>query len=390
MTKNKNKCDCMILNLWACCNYGAIMTCWGVQCLLESLNKSAKVINYFPRNQFKNIYKNSFFEKFANSHLNLTSEVKNYKDFKNLNKQTNVFIAGSDQVWNSQIIKNHCENVTEGIYLLDFVNSNKKKLSYSASFGTEYFNDTSEEKKLFSYYLKRFDGISVREDNGVSIVNEISDKDAVQLIDGAFCIPKEKLNELITISQNQEKYIGVFLLPYFKQKEKYEKQIKLYSEKLNIPVRSLPFSSMTSVNEWLTFIKNAEIIFTDSYHATIFSIIFNKPFIQIINAPTQNRFQSLYRLLNITSKPFIDESNLNIDIENIVNSFDWENINEKINSEVSKAKKWMEEQLENKKKYTPPFDNLVTDLHIKKQILKKKNPINKKKIIKSIKLLKMI
>ena len=140
MPENNNQCDCMILNLWSCVNYGAALTCYGVQCLAESLGLSSKVIHYVPKIAL--VYKGSFAEKFAKKYLNLTTPVQNYNDFLLLNNNCNIFITGSDQVWNPGIMRTHHSNVSENIYLLDFVKKENKKISYAPSFGvTDFYNN---------------------------------------------------------------------------------------------------------------------------------------------------------------------------------------------------------------------------------------------------------
>ena len=351
MPENNNQCDCMILNLWSCVNYGAALTCYGVQCLAESLGLSSKVIHYVPKIAL--VYKGSFAEKFAKKYLNLTAPVQNYNDFLLLNNNCNIFITGSDQVWNPGIMRTHHSNVSENIYLLDFVKKENKKISYAPSFGvTDFYNNfklNKEYKEIFQYYINQFDSISVREDDGVKILKDTFNIDSIQLLDGAFHIPKDKLDEMTKNYTKTEKYIGCFTLPYFQSQKWYGKILDKISKKLNVPVKNYNFNSTKSVEEWLGFIKNADFIVTDSYHAVVFSIIFNVPFIQIANAKTQSRFMSLFRLLNIENNSIQENQTSNLNINAVVKNFDWNNINNIISYEINKAKSWMSEVINRQK-----------------------------------------
>ena len=339
-----NKSDFMILNYWYAINYGAALTCYGIQCLLEKLGFQSKVINYMPE-RFKEKYKDSFSQKFADKYLYLTSPVENYEDFIALNTNCSTFITGSDQVWCPKIIKTHCSNATESIYLLDFVKSDKKILSYSASFGVSEFEGDYEQEILFKHYLKQFDNISVREDDGIDILKNLGINDSTQLIDGAFLIPKEKLEEMTKDFEKKEKYIACFVLPYFKKEKWYKNLLNQIENKLELPIKYFNFDNKTPVEEWLAFIKNSEFVITDSFHGFAFSIIFNRPFVQIKNAKAQSRFESMFRLLNIEDNSIGKDDDLNVD--NVLIKRDWEKINQKINEERLKAETWLMNAINN-------------------------------------------
>ncbi len=386
-----NQCDCMILNLWSCVNYGASLTCYGVQCLMESLGLTSKVINYVPKIGL--VYKGSFAENFAKKYLNLTAPVQSYNDFLSLNNSCNIFITGSDQVWNPDITRVHSSGVHENIYLLDFVKTKNKKIACAASFGLDDLFNTSIQNKvyieIFDFYVNQFDAISVREDDGVKILEDTFGIESTQLVDGAFHIPKEKLEEMTKNYIKTEKYIGCFTLPYFQSKKWYKDAVEKISQKLNLPVKNYNFAQTKSVEEWLGFIKNADFVVTDSYHAVVFSIIFNIPFVQIVNAKTQSRFMSLFRLLNIENNSIQEQQVSNFDINTVVRKFDWDNINNIISYEINKAKSWMSEVINRQKEAKTQDLDFINyfvsktlidrnNLHKKIKYLSNKNKIKRK------------
>lgn len=386
-----NQCDCMILNLWSCVNYGAALTCYGVQCLMESLGQNARIINYIPK--IKLAYKGSFAEEFAKKYLNLTEPIKNYHDFISLNNECEIFITGSDQVWNPEITRVHSSGVHENIYLLDFVKNKNKKIACAASFGLDdLFNTTLQNRaysEIFDFYIHQFDAVSVREDDGVKILKNDFNMNSTQILDGAFYIPAKKLEEMTKNYIKRENYIGCFTLPYFQSQKWYGEILDKISKKLDIPVKNYNFNSTKSVEEWLGFIKNADFIVTDSYHAVVFSIIFNVPFIQIANAKTQSRFTSLFRLLNIENNSIQENQTSNFNINAVVRNFDWNNINNIISLEINKAQSWMSNAIsKQKEKHDTSLDfinyfiskTLIdrNNLHKKIKYLSNKNKIKRK------------
>ena len=336
-----NKKNCMILNLWACRNYGAILTSFGVQCLFENIGYSPKVINYFPTFFAKEHYKNTFTQKFVEKYFHLTQEIKSIDDFNKLNQECSNFVVGSDQVWNFDITKTHHENASEWVYLLDFVKSNAKKISYSASFGVNEFPKFDYSRRFYKHYLTQFDAISVRENSGIEILKNTFNIDGVQLIDGAFHIPKSMLDELTQGYEKKEKYVGYFSLPGDTFTKEHEKYLKNLAKLLNLPFKRMAFDEKISVEEWLAFIKNSDFFVTGSYHASVFAILFNKPFLQVKHKTTQARFESLYEVLNMNSPAICIDEALNIDkIQNAMN-IEWESVNLKISEEVKKAQEWV-------------------------------------------------
>lgn len=343
-------CDCMVLNFWSALNYGAILTCFGVQCLLQDLGYSTKIINYVSYPEELNCdYEKSFTNKFASKYLNLTKPIKTYSDFFSLNQKASTFVVGSDQVWRRGCVDELLKNdIPWSVYFLDFVRACNKKLSYSASLGVENIEGSLLEQEKMYYYLAQFDGISVREDLAQLLLNRKFKLDSEVLIDGVFHISKNLLEEMTEPFDTKENYIGCFVLPYFKNEVWYQEKLQTLSKKLNLPIKNLEFSSETPVEEWLAFIKNAKYIVSDSYHAIVFSIIFNVPFTQIKNAKAQSRFDSLFKLLNIKNKT-VSEFNKEVFESTISESLDWEFINNAIDLERKKAKEWTKKILEKEK-----------------------------------------
>ena len=349
------KCDAMILNYWFAVNYGASLTCYGVQCLLEKLGLRAKVINYVPNFSKKLKYKNSFAQKFAEKYLNLTKECKTFEDFVKLNDICSNFVVGSDQVFEPSIIKSHHTNVTPSIYLLDFVKSNNRKLSYAASMGNYTQTAKRANIELFNHFIPQFDKISVREDDAKSILKDYFSTESTRLIDGAFHIPYDKLEKMTNSYGVEDEYVAYYGLPYYKSNWERNLAEKI-SKKLNLPLKVVMFNPNTSIEEWLAFIKNAKFVVSNSYHAIVFSIIFNVSFVQTKAANAQSRFETLFSILN-TQDNSISEFE-QVDFNKILIERNWNEINSNIQKEISKAQEWLKNALEKPVKDKSQYDSL--------------------------------
>ncbi len=392
INKNKrfvldDKCDCMVLNFWYSVNYGAALTGYGVICLLEKLGLNAKTINYVSDKINPEKFMDTFSYKFGKKYLNLTSPCQNFDDFINLNQNCKNFIVGSDQVWADFITWSHHTNVTKSIYYLDFVKDNARKLSYAASFGAYKYESSNEDRAIFKHFINQFDAISVRESFGENILKHEFNIDSTQLIDGAFNIPMSKLIKMTNeYLPTDEKYIAYFCLPYFDLSKAEDDIADKISQKLQIPLKKIAFDKTMPVEKWLSLIKNAEFVISDSYHAIVFSIIFNRPFVQIIQAKSQDRFDSLFNLLEIENNSIgIFEKNL--DFDKIFVKRDWEKINKIIERETKRAENWMKEALNTPVKDKSSFQ--ASNFIISKTLLDKEQLdekfyicLNKNKIIR--------
>ena len=203
-----NKCDAIILNYWYGNNYGASLTCYALIKSLLNNGYFGRTLNYVPP-IFENIYNNSFSKPFAEKFLNLTEPCTNKDDFINLHNLTNIFIVGSDQVWNPKLYKQYGGN----IYQLNFVNKDKKKIACAVSFGSEEFNGSNSEAFVFKALINAFNDITVRENSGKILLKNEFNIDATVVPDPVFAISKEEWKELAGEKRLiKEKYIAAYII----------------------------------------------------------------------------------------------------------------------------------------------------------------------------------
>lgn len=354
-----HKYDAVILNMWWSNNYGACLTAYALQQMLKKLGYDSLLANYVYQN--KNGFDNSLSDKFARKYLRTTKKLLNQKDLIKLNELTNTFIVGSDQVFRYDYLDNS--------YFLDFVPRKAKKIAFSASFGISTFNCPTEELESYRYLLSRFDYVSVRERSGINIVNETLKRDQVDyIIDPVFCI-KDEYNIIADNSElsiKEEPYLLVYILDTNEKKVHFVNEIL---KSLRVDVKYV--TSSTTVEDWLFLLKNAFYIITDSFHGACFSLIFQKPFLTIINKERgADRFYQLEEIFNLPKGIFLDFS------ENVsFNGFqyiDYEYISELTKEYVNRAYITLKKELEKSK----DCDELLDDISYISQLKKKPSRIS--------------
>ena len=185
-------------------------------------------------------------------------------------------------------------------YFLDWVSPSIKKYAYAVSFGKNTFDTTPSKISDISSLVQSYKKISVREDSGKTICKDILKCDAIHVLDPTLLLSSKHYDQLINHSKTEKKYICQYFLDNNEQKNNI-----VFLAKYRYP----------SVIEWLKNIRDAEFVITDSFHGTIFSLIFQKKFICINNKKRgSTRFQSLlgeldllHRLIEVEDSKFIEK-----------------------------------------------------------------------------------
>lgn len=222
------------------------------------------------------------FEKFRTD--NLIFSQREYYSWNELNQCADLYdayVCGSDQIWNPVI--HHNSNV--GPYFLDFAPDDKCKIAYAPSIGIQVVPD--ECKEDMRRLIRRIDAVSIRELHGAELINEIADVDARVVLDPTLLFDGEWWSNCVRPVNINKPYILCYL--FNENKSTYD-FIERMKKKTGYDVVTLPFalSDIYQKNtkiydagpaEFLYLIKNASLIITDSFHATAFSINFNKNFV---------------------------------------------------------------------------------------------------------------
>jgi len=220
------------------------------------------------------------------------------------------FIVGSDQVWRPQYNIGRLTNM-----FLDFTEgTNIKRVAYAASFGTEEWEFSEEETNKCKKLLERFDGISVREDSGVELCNKYFNREAIHVLDPTMLLTKEDYMKLFASnnSQREGKNLFYYILDEEKSKTDYikEEAIKMGLDTFTVnacvdmnSIKAISQRIQPPVEDWLKAFQDAEYVITDSFHGTVFSILFNKPFTVILNEKRGSaRIDSLLKMFHLEQR----------------------------------------------------------------------------------------
>ena len=289
--------------------------------------------------------KSLIFREFCQSWIHYSLITYNYGRFSSdPNKEYDYFVTGSDQVWNPMF------GFASDFELLAFTSKNKK-LSYSASFGISDFTQVPDEaKQRIIKGINNFQRISVREKSGKKFVDKYCDVDSSVHIDPTLLLSQNIWSEFARKPKKKipSNYILVYMLGK-NSANKYKEEIKRLARiNNNAKMINLIDGSWRYIRPdgfvWL--IKNATYVCTDSFHASVFSIIFHKSFrifSRIDNfANQETRLISLCQTLDIPlTQVMYGNQNLRLDCPKI----DWNVMERKLAVERSKAHTYLEESL---------------------------------------------
>jgi hypothetical protein len=201
------------------------------------------------------------------------------KDLQQLNEMFDTFVSGSDQIWAKSAEPNLFP-----FFMQDCISSNKKKISYAVSIGQSgYPSDLSQK---ITNWMSDFDSLSVREESSQKTLDEyVKDKPISIVCDPVLHIGSEHWSKIAGRRIIREPYIFCYLLSYHdwyiekikEIKQKYNYKIYLYSNQ-RIHCVDGKVLKKCSPKEFLNYIQYSEYILTDSYHAMLFSLIFEKNF----------------------------------------------------------------------------------------------------------------
>lgn len=307
-------------------NYGAVLQAYALQKVIQRMGHDCKLIDYHcpgVDGQYSYRFPKSFLDIKINAGLFLSREkrkeidkFRRKMDFTDPYSRENIaeavplfdrFIVGSDQVWNGI-----CTN-DDPSFFLDFITETCKKNSYAASFGKTALSE--DKKNTYSKYLSDFYRISLREESGSTLVKALTGRDAPVMLDPVFLLPQKEWESFT--AKNDGGYVYVF------QYVSNEKTIALAKEIADRQGRKLLISSSClksrhygqpvkpkGIEGFLSDVRNAGLIITDSFHCAAFSIIFQRPFFAVLreNDPSNTRLENLLSSFEINNRIYSAEN----------------------------------------------------------------------------------
>jgi hypothetical protein len=336
---------------WSEDNYGQLLQCYALQKYLRDLGHDAYLIRYDPRddivktNLLSRLLKalnpaklfrfckikiikiksnNEYslhprhFDEFRSVYINQSDRVyTSYKQLRDNPPEADVYIAGSDQIWNFYGLNlNKCKNILHA-YFLDFGSERIKRISYAASWGKCKLNE--DFIKEIQPLLARFSAVTVREKNGTVICGSCGIKYAEWVCDPTLLLSVETYRKLYNEIVGKEIHKPYVLFYYLGNDASFSVQsVYDWAKKKNIDIKYVTGNAVIdrktkvypTIQEWLRLIDNAEYVITNSFHCCAFSIMFHKKFVSIPltgeNAGMNERIDSLFKMFEISPRYLID------------------------------------------------------------------------------------
>ena len=290
-----------ILTFHRALNYGAVLQTFALEKKINEIGKEqvcAEIVDY--RNAYIEkgrsvseritpfsvgkllsagllIYKRAIFNSFIKKHVRCSQQSFRRADISEANNSYEAFIVGSDQVWNYQLTaKDHS-------YLLDFAKENVKRFSYAASMGIKKLDDNIIQE--YVQQLGGFKQISVRENETSSYLSQVlENKKILTHIDPTLLLTQTEWNVIASNGKAKEKYILVYNVPKPDQLFELAEQLSIdtglrikYITNNQRPKRHAKDLVYPSVEEFIRLFSDASYVITNSFHGTVFSIIFHCP-----------------------------------------------------------------------------------------------------------------
>ena len=346
--KTIQKMTVKVITRHAPSNYGSLLQSIATQTVLEHLGYECKMIDYQRKDErgirmvlnqvsrkkdFSSPLKKLFYiiirypvEKYAqcrfdrmrNRYLKMTKRCTTPEDLSQL--KADAFMTGSDQVWGPVIT-----GMYDAAYFLQFATGGAKRLSYAASFGKTNFDAATT--RVYQQMLASYDKITVREDSAVQMLESWGAKNCYgQVLDPTLLLSADEWIDLLVYEEMQikyasQKYILVYQIHNDRQLSSYALRLAAHTGLKLLRVnpfmhqvhRGGKFVLCPDVTEFLSLLKNATYIVTDSFHGTCFSLTFEKQFIEVLpNNTTGTRNQSILALTGLSNRIVYDFDDFSI------------------------------------------------------------------------------
>jgi len=346
-------------------NYGAVMQAYALQTILRNYFEYVEIMNYCPfslTSQYKviNNYSiksifyslwsaKSYLEKkrkfkfFSNNYL-CVNDKKYRRQYDVEEYDTDFYFLGSDQIWNPEILKGF-----DPIYFGHFPKkTGATVISYAASIGKRHL--TNKECETIRELINGIDYISVREEAAKNILSHLTNKEISVVLDPTLLLDKDKWSS-ITKKIYCSDYLLYYSLNGYVETEVMAKKIANYLG-LNLieisgkkkPIVKKPHIAIYNAGpeEFLSYIRNASYVVTDSFHGTVFSIIFERPFITIPHKTRNSRIDTLLGKLGL-----LDRMISEFDKEIIKKHYNVNIVNQKLSFEKMNSYNFLEKAISN-------------------------------------------
>ncbi|MBR5433585.1 MAG: polysaccharide pyruvyl transferase family protein [Bacteroidales bacterium] len=334
-----------ILTYHACFNYGACLQAYALQSVVRQKYLDCKIIDFQTKNfidinhpfcrypkHIKEIIKNvtrvpyyfqlkertNNFNDFIQKELPITRRCSTEEDVKSIAEEFDCIICGSDQTWNLDPAIRY----ESPVYYLNFPKK-QRRITYATSFGSWVDKFTTRQDELLPW-IKEFDALSMREESGVNLLKELG-LSCEWVLDPTLLLTDNEYNKIAREKLIAEPY--VLLFSWDGASEAVE-LAKIIAKKLNyklfyiVPPPRAMFSGIkrkldVGPKEFLSLVKHASFVVTNSFHGTVFSTIFQKPFVSAIKNNADPRRASLMKQFGLSDHLVSPQT---LDLDSIFNT----------------------------------------------------------------------
>ncbi|MGN0450341.1 MAG: polysaccharide pyruvyl transferase family protein [Ruminococcus sp.] len=317
--------------------------------VLVRYQKKLKLLMHPQLKQNNNI-RNSCLAKFSKEHFtSLSPMYYGYDELCKAAEKYDAVMVGSDQLWAPS-------GITSNFYNLMFAPDEKTKISYAASFGVSQI-----EKKyhnLYNQFLSRMDFISVRENSGKKLVESLSDKSAEVVVDPVLLLDKEDWDREIP---DKRLYDEPYIFAYFLGKSpEYRNAVTEFARKKGLKI--VTSHHMDSYNkadesfgdyapfdvgpaEFVNLIRNAEYVFTDSFHGSVFSMLYKKKFL-VFNRYSDKSISSKNSRIDSFCRNYgLSERRFDGNIDAVDNEIDFDTVHKKVENHRAESRAFLDRAL---------------------------------------------
>lgn len=221
----------------------------------------------------------ALFVKYLSTRIKETSACESKAEFERLNEDHEAFICGSDQIWSPLYFDDK--------YFLSFVQNKASMVAYAPSFGVSEITDT-QVRKMIKELLNSFSYLSVREIQGVRIIKQLTGQDAKLVLDPTLLLTADEWDRYAEI-ESAPLIPEAYILCYFLgEPAHYREYVRKQAKSWRLPVYEIPtkrvwgrypdFPFEVGPREFVSLIRNAAFVFTDSFHGLVFSVNYETPF----------------------------------------------------------------------------------------------------------------
>lgn len=312
-------------------NYGTALQASAICNKVRELGYSADMIKYLPRvgrssktvgtlkkeivckakcllnKEYSSDERERLFSNYLNERITETKECHSYVELSDLNNEYDAFLCGSDQIWSPL-------NFNEK-YFLPFVSNSSKKIAYAPSLGASKIDNPAIIKRM-SELISEFDNLSVRELKGAELIEKMTNKKAQVVLDPTLLMTPEEWDDFANVDNCPTNRLGDYIICYFLgDYKKYMRYVRLLSKRIKMPYYVIPVKlkekkSKESVpfevgpSEFVSLIRNAKHICTDSFHGIAFATNYRIPFSvfkRFKDKDSQNQNSRIFSFLSLLS-----------------------------------------------------------------------------------------